>query len=735
MKRRMVLLFFVALFAVLSCNYALVFFESERPDFALERKAKSFTPQSTVATILDYHHSEDTPNDLAQELIMLADELNGDFVLNVMAIEQEGDVSVHMAPIINFIYSKEADLFPAGEFSDVKIDWSLSGNKAYSLKPETNMGQILTVRDRFDGTDIDLLRQEIAAPLAMLEELYPLTTREYSPELRVYFLSDQPEKAINYFSKQMESTSVSYVVSYADYYSFEYYDIDDTLGPPYVIALLAIAAIFTMLLAIFSLEVVEATREIGVRKTLGQSARHISSRLLYRLVLAMLAVFVGASVITLLIIIKNWNRLTLRFLRLPALLLLAFVLMLTIALAISHIYVKRINPVTSSKKQNSLKFFLDFGLVMKIVLTLLLASQLFVLFPNLILYVGQTRAERLYGETILSVQPNDEAFPLGTEKDRKSVYFTLKQVMAMEENKLEQIHTASFQPGGIMMHGSPSGEFVEHIIDQAHAVTTYQVTFANNIRGPNDELIRIEGIPEQTTVLVSEGADLNEIREIGFLANWEENSIHIPIKAGQKVLMSDGESLKNPVIIIYSESDNTFVNWILDTTENRAILSAALDKAGLDPDTWEFQASPLIQARQFNIATLLLYLWTALFLLAAFVVISLHNAEVYATDRSKLLHLRYLHGVPFLRRYSGLWLKAAIPYAVAAILASSFPSLIHRIMKFSYQGVYHDAQKLDLTFRLVFLMFGGLLLFDLLLHAGVIRRLQKKSVTRLKGER
>ena len=165
----------------------------------------------------------------------------------------------------------------------------------------------------------------------MLEELYPLTTREYSPELRVYFLSDQPEKAINYFSKQMESTSVSYVVSYADYYSFEYYDIDDTLGPPYVIALLAIAAIFTMLLAIFSLEVVEATREIGVRKTLGQSARHISSRLLYRLVLAMLAVFVGASVITLLIIIKNWNRLTLRFLRLPALLLLAFVLMLTIA--------------------------------------------------------------------------------------------------------------------------------------------------------------------------------------------------------------------------------------------------------------------------------------------------------------------------------------------------------------------------------------------------------------------
>ena len=135
--------------------------------------------------------------------------------------------------------------------------------------------------------------------------------------------------------------------------------------------------------------------------------------------------------------------------------------MLIIALAISHIYVKRISPVTSSKKQNSLRFFLDFGLVMKIMLTLLLASQLFVLFPNLILYVGQTRAERLYGEHILIVQPNDEAIPLGTEKDRKTVYFGLKRVMEMED-ELELVHTAAFQTGGLIMHGSPSGEVIEH---------------------------------------------------------------------------------------------------------------------------------------------------------------------------------------------------------------------------------------------------------------------------------
>jgi|LSQX01.3.fsa_nt_gb hypothetical protein len=735
MKRRLALLFFVALFAVLSCTYALAFFESDRDYIGPERKAKSFSPKTTVVAVLDYH-SDETPSDLAQELILLADQLDADLILDVFAPAQEGDISVRMAPRIKFVYSQEADLFPAGEFSDVKIDWSLSGNKAFSLKPESNMGQILTVRDRRDETEIDLLRQEIVAPLAMLEELYPVAAREYAPELTVCFLSDQPVSASNYFSKQLKNTSANYVVPYEEFYSLEYHFMEDTLGPPYLIAMLVILAIFAILLAIFSLEVIEATREIGVRKMLGQCARHISSRLLYRLVATMLLVFVGASVITLLIIVENWNRLALEFLRIPALLLLGFVVMLLIALAISHLYVKRINPVTSSKKQNSLQFFLNFGLVMKIVLTLLLASQLFVLFPNLMLYVGQSRAERLYGEHHISVHPNEDFFPVGTEKERKSTYFALKRIFEAEEDKLEQIHTAAFPKDTVIGRGSPSGEFIEYIVKQPHAITTHQVTMVNDIIGLDGEPIRLQGIPTQTMVLVSEGADLNELREIGVLYNWEDHAVHIPIRSGQRILLSDGETLKNPVLIIYSRADNPFATgWILDTTENRAILSTALVKAGLDPAIWEFQTNPLIQLREYDRTILQRYLWTALFLLVAFIVISLHNAEVYVTDRAKLLHLRYLHGVPFLRRYSGLWLRAAIPYAVTACLALAFPAVVHQIMKLSYQGVYHDIDKINLTFRLVFLMFGALLLFDLLLHAGVIRRLQKKSVARLKGER
>lgn len=42
MKRRLALLFFVAMFAILSCNYALAFFESDRDYIGSERKAKSF---------------------------------------------------------------------------------------------------------------------------------------------------------------------------------------------------------------------------------------------------------------------------------------------------------------------------------------------------------------------------------------------------------------------------------------------------------------------------------------------------------------------------------------------------------------------------------------------------------------------------------------------------------------------------------------------------------------------
>ena len=89
MKRRMALLFFVVLFAVLSCNYALAFFESDRDYIGPERKAKSFSPKTTVVAVLDYH-SDETPSDLAQELILLAEQLDADLIFRCVCTSTRG---------------------------------------------------------------------------------------------------------------------------------------------------------------------------------------------------------------------------------------------------------------------------------------------------------------------------------------------------------------------------------------------------------------------------------------------------------------------------------------------------------------------------------------------------------------------------------------------------------------------------------------------------------------------
>ncbi|MDD2363798.1 MAG: hypothetical protein PHZ16_03265 [Eubacteriales bacterium] len=107
MKRRLALLFFVAMFAILSCNYALAFFESDRDYIGSERKAKSFSPKTTVVAVLDYH-SDEAPSDLAQELILLADDLDADLILDVFAPAQEGDIGV---PVAAREYAPELTVF------------------------------------------------------------------------------------------------------------------------------------------------------------------------------------------------------------------------------------------------------------------------------------------------------------------------------------------------------------------------------------------------------------------------------------------------------------------------------------------------------------------------------------------------------------------------------------------------------------------------------------------------
>jgi|LSQX01.2.fsa_nt_gb hypothetical protein len=72
----------------------------------------------------------------------------------------------------------------------------------------------------------------------------------------------------------MKSTSFDSVERYDKQYQSAYYFESMTKGPPYIISVVFMAAILLIILALFSLEVIEATQKIGVRKTLDHSTKH-----------------------------------------------------------------------------------------------------------------------------------------------------------------------------------------------------------------------------------------------------------------------------------------------------------------------------------------------------------------------------------------------------------------------------------------------------------------------------
>ena len=158
MKRRIILLFFVALFAVLSCTYGLKFFEDSRDRKGLERKTRDFSPEHTLAASLFTGPSD--PQKMAEELMDLADRLDGDIVLQASSSMYSAN-PVEMPPVFSFVYSNKIDLFAANVFSAPEVNWGRSAKDLFSLKEEPGLGKILTIRDLVDGEDINLGRSTL----------------------------------------------------------------------------------------------------------------------------------------------------------------------------------------------------------------------------------------------------------------------------------------------------------------------------------------------------------------------------------------------------------------------------------------------------------------------------------------------------------------------------------------------------------------------------------------------
>lgn len=756
MKRRLFIFIFVALFAVLAVFYGLDFFESTRDNLPLVKHMADFKPANTLVT--SFNAKAEDPQAFLEQLLPLADQYRADVLLRMgETLNQTADETI-AAPMIDLIYSKRAQLFPPYFVSDPAPRWDATGVKAYALKAQPGAGHILTIRNRFQDKPLQNLRQELVVPLAQLAAYQPLLgDNAIFAELYVLAPDEQSAAALKAaLPTALKAVKIGDISSYGQKNQMAAILVPKTKGPPLGMAVFFLLSLLLIILAVLSLEVIEATREIAVRKMLGQGPWHIVLRLFAPLAGLLFLVFTGALGLTLLLLVKNWNRLALHFSGLVALLLPAFLLIMALILLIAYFYVQRLAAVTSVKRRSSLAFFLNFGWLMKMVLIILLCVQVLATLPNFNMVYGQWRAQQLYGDHILVAEPkrsftsndwNGDPSVTAQNPQIKEELFRDRAHFRVILDALQQMaHQLNYIYGNASTKGSQfatlgrDGKIVMQECPADIAAGSFQTTLQNNILDSAGQPVVFKTDPEQTTVLVPEKLDIGFVKEFGAYNYLLEKAKVIKIKDGQSVLWPNGLYLHNAIMFILTKEDLSRMGNLVDTPAQRERLAAAINKGEykgvkMKPEDWSFREKPLIPRAGEDFAVFLRYLWLCLFLLIAFAVQSAHNAEVFFTDRALNLFLRYLHGWPFFARYAGAWVRATLPYLLSMILILALPGAVRQLMLVSYQGVVLDSFNIGWSVRGALWILGFLLFLDLLLQWLVIRRLQKHSVTRLKGER
>ena len=122
-----------------------------------------------------------------------------------------------------------------------------------------------------------------------------------------------------------------------------------------------------------------------------------------------------------------------------------------------------------------------------------------------------------------------------------------------------------------------------------------------------------------------------------------------------------------------------------------------------------------------------------IFIIMSYLLLSYHNAYVYFLDKGKLLHLRYIYGIPFYKRYRTFWLLIALPYGLILCFVFSFQSFFKEILYLRWRGV--QILEADVLKNRILIVVLILLIFDLIMHAAVLRNRERKGATPLKGEK
>lgn len=736
LKRRLFLLFFLVLLTILCVSQGRIMFEENHhkkfsPE-ALIKEMPGFAPEKTVSLWINYYDTE-TPLKLFGDLMEITEAVDGDLVLHVATILEDETIYGQ-----TYIHSNEKELLPPFFYSDLACDWSRTATRAYVWPPEDEQGTILRMTDlsasELDGEKV----KQLYSPMSMARERFAGRPESDFPSIRGYLVTERRQEALRLLRlyEQNEYPYFGGIHPYDEFNETMKLFAESETGPAYTIIYLFAAALFAIIVASYSLDVVEMSKEIGIRKMLGQSTSAIAFKLFLPFNGWMALTLLVTTLATLLVTVTYWNALFLEFLKLLLLFIAAVLLMVALSFGIAVIYIKRVRPVISTKKTRSLTLFSNISLVLKMILVLLIAAQLFDLFPPLNSLYNASRAERRYARNQIAFHVEDATLPFEDEAKRMSKSSEIKNYFKKHQHEWGALTSNYVARGAIEIKGvDEKGELMTTEVQLGCAQISYQVTLMNKILDADGERIQFDAPPETTVLLVPEGAKLEDASTF-MLDELTRGKKTIPIKRNQKILLPTGEVAYDSILILVSSAHaKAYANYVPDTVENRESIRKVMDAGGYPPDWYELRSEPMIQAKELDLQAVRRPAVIMAYLLVSFAFLSYQNAAVYFLDKNKWLNLAYLHGTPFLRRYRFLWLRVLIPYVTALLAVTLFPDFFRQIMNLSYEGYTFDFMEVKLACNSSLALFTGLLGLDVLIHILFTRCIQKRMTTMLKGEK
>ena len=205
----------------------------------------------------------------------------------------------------------------------------------------------------------------------------------------------------------------------------------------------------------------------------------------------------------------------------------------------------------------------------------------------------------------------------------------------------------------------------------------------------------------------------------------------------QRLYLLNGKSYISPLVIIPSKKESMYVEpWLLAEEEGlREDIAKSMIQMGI-PEEWFYfkEQSPIHDQTLKNITEGFKDSFIVMiFIIMSYLLLSYHNAYVYFLDKGKLLHLRYIYGIPFYKRYRTFWLLIALPYGLILCFVFSFQSFFKEILYLRWRGV--QILEADVLKNRILIVVLILLIFDLIMHAAVLRNRERKGATPLKGEK